>query len=136
MGDQTNAVSYKVYLYKQEYANPKKDSAIEVRRIAIDRDVSTSLTYLKEKLATVFTVLKQSKVQFSILWEDEECEWIKIGTDEELMIALTEMSGPIYKLHIQYNDDGPHKDEVPTSFFDLLTDPAPTKGKVFSSKSR
>ena len=116
MGDQST-VSYKVYLYKQEYATPK-GPALEVRRIGIDRDVSTSYAYLKEKLVSVFPVLGRTKSQYSIIWQDEENEWITIRTDEELVIALTEMAGPVYKLHVQFAAD--ENDVKSTSIFGLI----------------
>jgi len=118
MGDQTT-VSYKVYLYKQEYSTPK-GQALEVRRIGIDRDVSTSFAYLKEKLASVFPVLGRTKTKYSVVWQDEENEWITIRSDEELVIALTEMAGPVYKLHVQFQHD--ENDTKSPSIFDLMGD--------------
>jgi hypothetical protein len=70
MGDQTT-VSYKVYLYKQEYSTPK-GPAHEVRRVGVDRDVSTSFPYLKEKLASAFPVLRRTKTKYTVVWKDEE----------------------------------------------------------------
>ena len=114
-------VSYKIYLYKEEYATPK-GPALEVRRIGIDRDVSTSVEYLKEKLVSIFPVLARTKTRFSMMWRDEENDWITIRTDDDLVIALTEMSGPVYRLYIQFTADnetgGNH-----ASSFDLLGDP-------------
>ena len=115
MGDQTT-VSYKVYLYKDW----TKEQALEVRRVGIDRDVSTSFTYLKEKLASVFPVLGRTKTKYSVVWQDEENEWITIRSDEELVIALTEMAGPVYKLHVQFTNDD--TDAKSTSIFDLMGD--------------
>merc|ERR1711915_764619 len=82
-------VSYKVFL-------KDKENAEEVRRFGVDKEVSTSFTYLQEKLCTVFPQLKQ-KI-FSVNWTDEDGDNVTIGMDEELIIALTEMSGPVYKL--------------------------------------
>jgi sequestosome 1 len=113
MGDQTT-VSYKVYLYK-DWA---KEQALEVRRVGIDREVSTSFTYLKEKLASVFPVLGRAKTKSTITWQDEENEWITIRSDEELVIALTEMPGPVYKLHVQFTNDD--TDTKSASLFDLM----------------
>merc|ERR1711970_1378225 len=83
--------AFKVFLKDSE--NPGND---EVRRFVLDRDVSTSFTYLQEKLCAVSPQLKQ-KI-FSISWTDEDGDSVTIGLDEELIIALTEMSGPLYKL--------------------------------------
>jgi len=126
MGEQST-VSYKVYLHKQEYSTPK-GVAIEVRRVGVDRDVSSSFTYLKEKLASVFPVLGRTKTKYSILWQDEENEWITIRSDEELVIALTEMAGPVYKLHIQFTTQD---NEVKSgSIFDLMEDITRIEGDI------
>merc|ERR1712212_986987 len=87
----SETVSFKVFLKDPE--NPGND---EVRRFVLDRDVSTSFTYLQEKLRAVFPQLMQ-KI-FSISWTDEDNDSVTIGLDEELIIALTEMPGPLYKL--------------------------------------
>ena len=118
MGDQTT-VSYKVYLYKQEYSTPK-GQALEGRLVGIDRHVSTSFFYLKEKLTRVFPVLGRTKTKCSVVWQDEENEWITIRSDEELVIALTEMAGPVYKLHVQFQHD--ENDTKSPSIFDLMGD--------------
>ena len=127
MGEQST-VSYKVYLYKQEYATPK-GAALEVRRVGVDRDVSSSFTYLKEKLASVFPVLGRTKTKYSILWQDEENEWITIRSDEELVIALTEMAGPVYKLHIQFTTDDNNNGRS-GSIFDLMEDITRIEGDI------
>jgi len=84
-----DTVSFKVYLKEQEE---------EVRRFVIDKDVSTSHDYLMEKLKTVFPQLK--RLNFSISWTDEDGDNVTIANDEELIIALTEMSGPLYKINV------------------------------------
>ena len=38
--------------------------------------------------------------EFSVSWTDCDEDMVTIATDEELMIALTEMTGPLYKLHL------------------------------------
>ena len=131
MGDQTT-VSYKVYLYKQEYSTPK-GPALEVRRVGIDRDVSTSFAYLKEKLASVFPILGRTKTKSTIVWQDEENEWITIRSDEELVIALTEMEGPVYKLHVQFTNDD--NDTKSPSLFDLMGDCTIEGKQTFHSKT-
>merc|ERR1711915_570392 len=89
-------VSYKVFL-------KDKENAEEVRRFVVDKDVSTSFTYLQEKLYTVFPQLKQ-KI-FSVSWTDEDGDNVTIGMDEELIIALTEMPGPVYKLKVMVKNE-------------------------------
>ena len=83
-------VSFKVVLKDEENAET------ELRRFGVDKEVSRSFPYLQEKLCLVFPQLKQ-KI-FSITWTDEDGDMVTIATDEELIIALTEMQGPVYKL--------------------------------------
>merc|ERR1711892_312976 len=87
----TDNVSFKVFL--KDLNNGGEN---EVRRFVVDKDVSTSFTYLQEKLCAVFPQLKL-KI-FSVSWTDEDGDTVTIGMDEELIIALTEMPGPVYKL--------------------------------------
>ena len=87
MGDN---VSFKVFL--------KNDNEQEVRRFVIDKNVSTSYDYLLEKLRVVFPQLQGSV--FSVCWTDEDGDHVTITSDEELIIALTEMTGPLYKLTV------------------------------------
>merc|ERR1712088_501171 len=81
-------VSFKVYL--------KDPEVEETRRSVVDKEVSTSLVYIKEKLVSVFPVLAEKL--FSVSWTDEDGDAITIDTDEELILALTELAGPVYKL--------------------------------------
>ena len=36
-----------------------------------------------------------------VTWIDSDGESITVRTDEELLIALTEMEGPVYKLDVE-----------------------------------
>ena len=85
-------VSFKVYL--KDPSQGELDT--EVRRFVVDKEVSTSLIYIKEKLVSVFPVLAEKL--FSVSWTDEDGDAITIDTDEELILALTELAGPVYKL--------------------------------------
>jgi sequestosome 1 len=87
-----NTVAYKVTL------NETSSVDSEVRRFVIDRDVSTSLTYLREKLSSVFPAIRRK--DFKLTWHDEDGDKVTIRSDDELVIALTEMKGPIYKLTV------------------------------------
>merc|ERR1712180_445199 len=84
-------VSFKIYL-----KDPSQGEETEVRRFVVDKEVSTSLVYIKEKLVSIFPVLAD-KI-FSVSWTDEDGDSITIDTDEELILALTELPGPVYKL--------------------------------------
>ena len=95
-------VSFKVVL-------KEKDTEDELRRFVVDKEVSTSFPYLQEKLCLVFPQLKQ-KI-FSVTWTDEDGDMVTISTDEELIIALTEMPGPVYKLKIDVKSQKKTDDE-------------------------
>jgi len=86
-------VSFKVVLKDQNNGDEN-----EVRRFVVDKNVSSSFDYLEGKLRTVFPKLNQAV--FSVSWTDEDGDLVTIATDEELIIALTEMSGPLYKLSV------------------------------------
>jgi len=87
----TDSVPYKVVLKDQ-----KNEGENELRRFLVDKEVSSSFSYLQEKLRAVFPQLKQN--DFSVSWTDEDGDMITIASDEELIIALTEQPGPLYKL--------------------------------------
>merc|ERR1711963_373166 len=96
MGDN---VSFKVFLKTGE------EQEEEVRRFVIDKGASTSYDYLVGKLEVVFPQIKTST--FSIHWTDEDGDNVTITSDEELIIALTEMSGPLYKLRVNIKKTKP-----------------------------
>ena len=87
MGDN---VSFKVFY--------KNDGEEEVRRFVIDKGVSTSYDYLVGKLELVFPSLKGA--QYNLCWTDADGDNVTITSDDELIIALTEMTGPLYKLTV------------------------------------
>jgi len=89
MGD---LVSFKAYL-KDLTGEGEKN---EVKRFMVDRSKSTSLICIKEKLVSVFPELEDCL--FSVSWTDEDGDCITMDTDEDLIIALTEMAGPVYKV--------------------------------------
>ena len=61
----------------------------EVRRFVVDRDVSTSLTYLREKLVSIYPALRRKS--FCLAWTDQDLDKVTIRSDDELIIALTDM---------------------------------------------
>ncbi len=86
-----DSVSFKVFLKGGESGDD------EVKRFVVDRDVSTSFAYLQEKLVALFPhVLRTNTFQLS--WRDEDGDDVTIGSDEELILALTEMAGPTYRI--------------------------------------
>jgi len=64
----------------------------------VDKAVSASYEYLVGKLGAVFPQLRAGS--FSLTWTDGDGDKVTISNDEELIIALTEMPGPLYKLSL------------------------------------
>ncbi len=79
----------------------------EVRRFNVDKEVSTSLAYLQGKLVTLFPRLRRA--QYTVSWRDEDGDEVVVGSDEELVIALTEMKGPLYRVSVKVKDGGEKK---------------------------
>merc|ERR1712062_288436 len=92
MADQ---VSFKVTL--REDVSDETKTKSQVRRFVVPQDCSTSLVYLKEKLRSIFGPTLGT---FRLSWKDEDEDDVIIETDEELMIGLQEMKGPLYKLDV------------------------------------
>merc|ERR1712127_138320 len=92
----SDTVSFKVFL-------KSLDGEVQARRFVVDRDVATSFTYLQEKLVSLFPgPLRRSN--FVLSWVDEDGDNVTVGTDEELVLALTEMAGPTYKITCTIKD--------------------------------
>jgi len=92
----TESVSFKVSLLKE---NGEKS---EVRRFVVPQDCSSSLIYLKEKIRTTFNL---GRSNCKVSWKDEDSDDVTIETDEELLIALQELVGPVYKLQVVKTED-------------------------------
>jgi len=73
----------------------------------VDKGISTSLHNIREKLTSVFP--KLDDLIFSVCWRDEEDDCVSIDTDEELVLALTQMTGPVYKLNIIVKEERKRK---------------------------
>merc|ERR1712165_692947 len=95
------SVSFKVTLSKGEEQ--------ETRRFQVDKEVAGSLVYLKQKIAAIFPELRRSEPVLS--WVDEDGDEVVVTSDEELQVALTALTGPVYKLKVKLGDkaeDGTH----------------------------
>jgi len=95
---------YKAYLYDRKVNKPK-----EIRRFSVDHDVSSSYEYLRKKVASVFPDL--SNENFHLQWHDSEGDLIWFNSDEELIEALSEHQGGLFKLMIQEKSDGTESNE-------------------------
>ncbi|CAL1689749.1 unnamed protein product [Lasius platythorax] len=102
-------ISFKAFLLEGEKITRRSgigswmldlDDMPETRRFGIDADVATNYVYLCEKLENVFPSLRRK--YYTVEWRDEESEIITISTNEELEIAVEEMSkNNICKLYIR-----------------------------------
>merc|ERR1712211_42078 len=79
----------------------------ETRRFQVDKEVAGSLVYLKQKIAAIFPELRRSEPVLS--WVDEDGDEVVVTSDEELQVALTALTGPVYKLKVKLGDKA--KDE-------------------------
>lgn len=90
------SLSFKGYLKGDDGEND------EVRRFLVENQVAegSQATFgsLKAKLELVFPSLKGK--HFRITWQDVDNDHVTIACDEELQIALAEMTGPVYKINI------------------------------------
>ena len=60
------------------------------------------MIYLKEKIRTIFNL---GRSNCKVSWQDEDNDDVTIETDEELLIALQELVGPVYKLQVIKTED-------------------------------
>merc|ERR1712098_884973 len=97
-------ITFKVYLRDQT----ESCGNAEVRRFAVDREVSANFADMRKTLATVFPELGE-KV-FTMAWTDEDGDIISIDCDEELLLALGKQTGPVYRLIAIIMGTKPHKD--------------------------
>jgi len=88
-------VSFKVSLTEKDQESSKS----QVRRFEVPQDCSTSYIYLKEKLRSLFGQ-ELEKSGFNITWKDQDDDIVTVDSDEELLIAMHEMKGPVYKFSI------------------------------------
>uniref|UniRef100_A0A8L0DSX3 Sequestosome 1 n=1 Tax=Oncorhynchus mykiss TaxID=8022 RepID=A0A8L0DSX3_ONCMY len=69
------SMTVKAYLLGKEHM-PK-----EIRRFAVDQDVSTSFEYLNRKVVDVFSTLRN--VPYQMFYKDEDGDMIAFSTDDE-----------------------------------------------------
>lgn len=94
-----SGITVKAYLMPEEFHG--KD---EIRRFTLDNQVATSFTYLREKLIYLFPVLQRRP--FSVLYKDEEGDFITVSSDEELTTAcLTATKDKILRINIKRKRD-------------------------------
>jgi len=100
----------------------RDDSISEARRFTVDASVVTSFIFMKEKLQTVFPVLRDA--DFRITWKDIDGDEITIASDEDFITAFTEMSGTVKILYVTIVQ----RNAEPTFFVEAETQETPYRG--------
>ncbi|XP_045065114.1 sequestosome-1-like [Coregonus clupeaformis] len=95
------------------YLLGKEDAPKEIRRIAVDQDVSTSFEYLKKKVEDVFSTLRN--VTYQMFYKDEDGDMIAFSTDDELIMGLTCIKDYTFRLFIK--EKKAHRREFPAFAF-------------------
>nr|CAB3266552.1 sequestosome-1 [Phallusia mammillata] len=90
------SLQFKAFLYEDKPGRPK-----EIRRFAVDQDVSSSYDYLRRKVATVFPNLGEDN--FALQWRDTDGDLIWFNSDEELIQALGQLNTDVFRLYIKQN---------------------------------
>ena len=99
-------LNFKVFLRKNVLDSKagKTESKTEVRRFESLRRDCNSVFFIREKLFTLFPNYLDGK-RFDIFWDDREGDRVSINTDDELQIALRELKGSSFVLHVD-TDNG------------------------------
>merc|ERR1712213_267867 len=93
--DQDDNVSFKVYLRT-------KNMEEEVRRFTME---SSSCSY-KQLVAQLEAMFPQLEVAvYAVSWINEEGDAVTVSSQEELDIAMEEMSGPVYRCRIVVKEE-------------------------------
>jgi len=87
------------------------ENDVEVRRFLVSKEAHGNFQHLGGKLLSVFPILGSQK--FSVFWKDNEGDDITITSDEDLLIALGEMDGPLYKLNVRMRKETLMDEPVP-----------------------
>ncbi|XP_035600456.1 sequestosome-1 isoform X2 [Oncorhynchus keta] len=101
------SMTVKAYLLGKEHM-PK-----EIRRFAVDQDVSTSFEYLNRKVVDVFSTLRN--VPYQMFYKDEDGDMIAFSTDDELIMGLTCIKDDTFRLFIKEKKE--HRREFPAFAF-------------------
>ena len=92
---------FKVQLYKKE-GRINKESKLSAKIIQIQCDKSDTFNNLMQSLVQNFEEIQQPNASIKLFWQDNEQEWLTIDNQQNLLIAMQEMGGPMYKLKVTY----------------------------------
>ena len=107
----------------------------EVRRFSLERSAGSCVSYkqLVARLEAIFPQLEAAVYRVS--WTDKEGDAVTISTDEELGIALAEMTGPVYRLRVTVTGQARQGDNEELEQEDELERPAPLR-KGFGKRGK
>ncbi|KAI5624788.1 sequestosome-1 [Silurus asotus] len=103
------------------YLLGKEDNHKEIRRFAVDHNVSTSFEYLSRKVMDVFSNLHN--VSFQMHYKDEDGDMIAFSSDDELIMGLTMVKDDTFRIFIKEKKE--HKREFPHHMDQGFTIPPP-----------
>ena len=112
-----------------------QDEEEEVRRFSLERSAGSCVSY-KQLVARVEAMFPQlDAAVYRVSWTDEEGDAVTISTDEELGIALAEMTGPVYRLRVTVTGQARQGDNEELEQEDELERPAPLR-KGFGKRGK
>jgi sequestosome 1 len=88
------ALIVKAYLKRGENVNK------EIRRFSVDPLVAANYEYMSKKVAQVFPSLG-SPDNFTLAWKDSDDDMITFSSDEELVEALGQKDGDVFRIYIK-----------------------------------
>ncbi|XP_041845522.1 sequestosome-1 [Melanotaenia boesemani] len=95
------------------YLLGKDEQVKEIRRFAVDQDVSSSFEYLNRKTTEVFPNLKASN--FKLFYKDEDGDLVAFSSDDELIMGLSCMKDATFRLFIKEKKE--HRRDFPLHAF-------------------
>lgn len=95
------------------YLLGKDETVKEVRRFAVDQDVSCSFEYLSRKTEGIFNILKSNG--FNMYYRDEDGDLVAFSSDDELMMGLACMKDTTFRLYIKEKKE--HRRDFPLHAF-------------------
>jgi len=91
-------LTVKAYLKRWNAQLMQQEMTDEIRRFAVDYDVSTSYEYLLAKITSVFPGLVNKSI--TIYWKDADGDMIAFSSDDELMEAMRSVSDGLFRIYI------------------------------------
>lgn len=88
-------MKFKIKLKRGECST---ESNISAYRVNVECSQENKFELLKASAISKFQNFGITKDDFNIYWEDSDGDFINIADEDDLSLALEEMSGPIYEL--------------------------------------